>query len=242
MGNASEPALNVLTDNTTADGKAVFVFPGTGSAWTAIADELLDSPGAFAREIRFCDTAFSEFVDWSILEAVRGAHDSSHLDRVDVIQPMLFSVMVSLAAHWRSMGANPDAVLGHSHGEIAAAYVAGALSLRDAAMVVALRSKAVRTINDGDELRQALRASLSALKPRTGEIPFVSSVTGAGLDTSILDCDYWFANLRQPVLFEQAVQWSYEHGYRRFIEVFPRPVLAVGIQESLDEFAGDRVT
>ena len=57
-----------------------------------------------------------------------------------------------------------------------------------------------------------------------------------GLDTSILDGDYWFANLRQPVLFEQAVRWSYEHGYRTFIESSPHPVLTVGIQESLEDY------
>ena len=57
---------------------------------------------------------------------------------------------------------------------------------------------------DVEELRETLRESLSGLQPRTGEIAFISAVTGAGLDTTILDGEYWFANLRQPVLFEQA--------------------------------------
>ena len=74
------------------------------------------------------------------------ASDSPSLDRVDVVQPVLFAVMVSLAAQWRALGIEPDAVLGHSQGEIAAAYVAGALSLRDAAKVVTLRSKAISAI------------------------------------------------------------------------------------------------
>ena len=90
-----------------------------------------------------------------------------------------------------------------------------------------------------EALRETLRESLSGLQPRTGDIEFISAVTGAGLDTSILDGDYWFANLRQPVLFEQAVRWSYEHGYRTFIESSPHPVLTVGIQESLEDYGDD---
>jgi polyketide synthase 12 len=254
-----------------------------------------------------------EFVDWSLLEVVRDAAGSVSLDRVDVLQPVLFAVMVSVAAQWRdALGIHPDAVLGHSQGEIAAAYVAGGLSLEDAAKVIALRSKAIGAIagtggmvsirwptervlgliepwhqsisvaahdspsstvitgyataldqlmtrcerddipavrlpagytshsTQVEGLREKLRQSLSGLRPRTGDIPFISGVTGAGLDPSILDADYWFANLRQPVLFEQAIRWSYEHGYRAFVEASPDPVLMEGIQESLQEYGPDR--
>ena len=305
------PAPNVATGKAAATGGTVFVFPGQGSQWTGMAVELLDSAPAFADQMRLCDAAFAEFVDWSLLEAVRGGVGSPSLDRVDVVQPVLFAVMVSLAAQWRALGIQPDAVLGHSQGEIAAAYVAGALSLRDAAKVVTLRSKAISAIAgtggmvsiprpvervraliepwgrsisiaaqngpsstvvtgnaaalddlmavcerddvpatripvdyashsaDVEALRETLRESLSGLQPRTGDIAFISAVTGAGLDTSILDGDYWFANLRQPVLFEQAVRWSYEHGYRTFIESSPHPVLTVGIQESLEDYGDD---
>ena len=306
------PAPNVVTGKAAATGGTVFVFPGQGSQWTGMAVELLDSAPAFADQMRLCDAAFAEFVDWSLLEAVRVGVGSPSLDRVDVVQPVLFAVMVSLAAQWRALGIQPDAVLGHSQGEIAAAYVAGALSLRDAAKVVTLRSKAISAIAgtggmvsiprpvervhaliepwgridfrcraersvfdrrhrersgvgrahgqyasgttcrprgfpsitpriqpDVEELRETLRESLSGLQPRTGDIAFISAVTGAGLDTSILDGDYWFANLRQPVLFEQAVRWAYEHGYRTFIESSPHPVLTVGIQESLEDYGDD---
>src|SRR5690606_17198350 len=64
----------------------------------------------------------------------------------DVVQPALFAVMIGLAKTWRSLEVEPDAVLGHSQGEIAAAHVAGALSLEDAARVVILRSQALRTL------------------------------------------------------------------------------------------------
>lgn len=316
---AGTPAPNVVTGRSTSTGGAtgrapggnVFVFPGQGSQWAGMAAELLDSAPAFTDQMRLCDVAFAEFVDWSLLEAVRGGMASGSLDRVEVVQPVLFAVMVSLAAQWRALGVHPDAVLGHSQGEIAAAYVAGALSLRDAAKVVTLRSKAISAIAgtggmvsiprpvervhalierwghsisiaaqngpsstvvtgnaaaldelmvvcerdevpatrlpvdyashsaDIEALRDALRESLSGLQPRTGEIAFISAVTGAGLDTKILDGEYWFANLRQPVLFEQAVRWSYEHGYRTFVESSPHPVLIAGIQESLEDYDQD---
>ena len=90
-----------------------------------------------------------------------------------------------------------------------------------------------------EALREPLRESLAGLRPRIGDIVFISAVTGAGLDPSILDGDYWFANLRQPVLFQQAVQWAYEHGYRTFIEPSPQPVLTVAIQESLEDHGDD---
>ena len=111
-----------------ATGGTVFVFPGQGSQPKGMAVELPDTAPAFADQMRLCDAAFAEFVDWSLLAAVLGGVGSPRLDRVDVVQPVLFAVMVSLAAQQRAQGIEPDAVLGHSEGEIAAAYVAGALS------------------------------------------------------------------------------------------------------------------
>jgi mycoketide-CoA synthase len=127
-------------------GKTVFVFPGQGSQWLGMGIELLDTAPVFARHIEECAQAFAEFVDWSLIDVLRGAPDAPGLDRVDVVQPVLFAVMVSLAELWKSVGVRPDAVIGHSQGEIAAAYVAGALSLRDAARVVTLRSKLLRSL------------------------------------------------------------------------------------------------
>ncbi|MFD3916642.1 type I polyketide synthase [Streptomyces sp. NPDC058603] len=125
------------------EGRTVFVFPGQGSQWAGMGAGLLAESPVFARRIAECAIALGEFVDWSLEDVLRGAPDAPSLERVDVVQPASFAVMVSLAALWRSYGVEPAAVVGHSQGEIAAAVVAGALSLEDGARVVALRSQAI---------------------------------------------------------------------------------------------------
>ncbi|MEU0630914.1 type I polyketide synthase [Streptomyces sp. NPDC005989] len=126
-----------------AEVRPVFVFPGQGAQWAGMAVELLDSSPAFAARMAECAAALEPYVEWSLLDVVRGAEGAPGFDRVDVVQPVLWAVMVSLAEVWRSYGVEPAAVIGHSQGEIAAAAVAGILSLGDAAKVVALRSRAI---------------------------------------------------------------------------------------------------
>ncbi|MFI9220102.1 type I polyketide synthase [Streptomyces werraensis] len=125
-------------------GKVVWVFPGQGSQWAGMGRELLDSSPVFAERIAECAAALEPWVDWSLVDVLRGEVEPALLERVDVLQPASFAVMVGLAAVWSSVGVLPDAVVGHSQGEIAAACVSGALSLEDAARVVALRSQAIR--------------------------------------------------------------------------------------------------
>jgi acyl transferase domain-containing protein/D-arabinose 1-dehydrogenase-like Zn-dependent alcohol dehydrogenase/acyl carrier protein len=130
-------------------GRTVFVFPGQGSQWQGMALDLLDTSPVFAEHLNACADALARHVEWSLVDVLRGAPGAPSLDRVDVVQPVLFAVMVSLAGLWRSLGVRPDAVVGHSQGEIAAAHVAGGLSLADAARVVALRSQALSALAGG---------------------------------------------------------------------------------------------
>ncbi|MGW2956821.1 acyltransferase domain-containing protein, partial [Streptomyces eurythermus] len=241
------------------------------------------------------------YTDWSLVEVLCGG---GSLERVDVVQPALFAVMVALAELWRAHGVEPDAVVGHSQGEIAAAYVAGALSLEDAARVVALRSKAlvalaghggmvslglgheqaaefvarwdtrltVAVVNapgsvvvsgdvhaldelltaceaDGirarrlpvnyaahsaqvEAIREQLLTDLAGIQPRTADVPFYSTVTAEPVDTSALDADYWYRNLREPVLFDRTTRLLLASGDDPvFVEISPHPVLTPALAE-----------
>ncbi|WTW99072.1 acyltransferase domain-containing protein [Streptomycetaceae bacterium NBC_01309] len=140
------PSASVVTGTAGPVGKTVFVFPGQGSQWAGMAAELLAESPVFAGRFGECAKALEPFVDWSADEVLADG-DGGWLARVDVVQPLLWAVLVSLAELWRSYGVEPDAVVGHSQGEIAAAVVAGGLSLEDGARVVALRSRAILALS-----------------------------------------------------------------------------------------------
>src|ERR1700749_1897711 len=109
---------------------------------------LLAESVVFAETIAACEAALSRYTDWALTAGLCGGGgvEASLLERVDVIQPAVFAMNVGLAAVWRSLGVEPSAVVGHSQGEIAAAVVAGILTLEEGARGVALRSPLVRRL------------------------------------------------------------------------------------------------
>jgi len=123
--------------------KVVFVFPGQGSQWLGMGRGLMEREPAFRAALEQCDAAMRPHVSWSLLEELGASASPERLERVDIVQPLLFAMEVALAALWRTWGIEPDGVVGHSMGEIAAAHVAGALSLDDAARLICLRSQAL---------------------------------------------------------------------------------------------------
>ncbi|WP_455681077.1 type I polyketide synthase [Streptomyces lydicus] len=166
------PAAGVVEGAVREAGRTVLVFPGQGSQWVGMGAELMASSPVFAESMRRCGEALAPFVDWDLLEVVS---EGRGLDRVDVVQPVTWAVMVSLAELWRSAGVVPDAVVGHSQGEIAAAVVAGGLSLEDGARVVALRSQVI-----GRELAgRGGMASIALPEPEVRDR--LKSQTGLGL-------------------------------------------------------------
>ncbi|WTA56945.1 SDR family NAD(P)-dependent oxidoreductase [Kitasatospora purpeofusca] len=289
-----------------AEGRTALVFPGQGSQWAGMARDLLATSPVFRDRLVACDAALSAHVDWRLPAVLEGAPGAPSLERVDVVQPALWAVMVSLAAHWESWGIRPDAVVGHSQGEIAAAVVAGALSLEDGAKVVALRSRAIRALAglggmvavslpeervraeiapwaeklsvaavngpaavvvsgetralaellahcaaqgvrarsvpvdyashsaQVERIRSEVLAALAGVHPLPARIPLFSTVTGDLLDTTAMDADYWYRNLRGTVRFEAAVRSLVEQGHEIFVEVSPHPVLTMALQDTAE--------
>ncbi|MDI5968590.1 SDR family NAD(P)-dependent oxidoreductase [Streptomyces sp. SL13] len=294
------------------DGGVVLMFPGQGGQWAGMARDLMAESPVFAAALRECAEVMAPLVDWDLLEAVAG-DDGQLLQRIDVVQPALFAVMVSLARLWQSWGVRIDAVVGHSQGEIAAACVSGALSLADAAKVAVTRSRLLVELSGrgralsvgmsaprardgiepwGDELslaavngpdsvvvsgesealrsfakqckadgvwawwievdfashsaavedvREELLAQVADIKPVDGTVPLYSTVTGTKLAGHELDADYWYRNLRQTVLFQDAVEALAADGFRFFVESSTHPLLAVGLQQTLEAIGASGV-
>ena len=126
-------------------GRTAFVFPGQGGQWVGMARDLLIRDEDFRAEFLHCDKEFAALLGWSLADRLTAMTAADLID-FPVVQPLLFATMAALAASWRAAGVVPDAVVGHSQGEIAAAYCAGALELRDAARIVVTRSRLMSEI------------------------------------------------------------------------------------------------
>ncbi|WP_438004487.1 type I polyketide synthase [Sorangium sp. So ce321] len=285
--------------------KVVFVFPGQGSQWLGMGRDLLASEPVFREAIEACDAAIRREAGWSLLDELGADEGRSRLGQIDVVQPALFAMEVALAALWRSWGVEPDAVVGHSMGEVAAAHVAGALSLDDAARVICRRSRLLRRLSGRgamavvelpleqaeaaiaghrdrlsvaasnsprstvlagapealeevlaalsgqgvfcrqikvdvashspqvEPLRGELLEALREIAPGPPRVAMRSTVTGGWCDDEALDAGYWARNLREPVLFCQAVEELLEGGRATFVEMSPHPVLLPAVEEAL---------
>jgi acyl transferase domain-containing protein len=308
------PSLITTSDITATSaedpaGKTVFVFSGQGSQYQGMGLELYQRLAVFRDTLDACDQALHPYTGWSVLDALNATPDAPPLQRVDVVQPALFAVMTALATTIRYYGIEPDVVIGHSQGEITAAHIAGALTLEDAAKIVALRSQALTTLTgrgtmaavwstpadlhehlsrwDGrisiaavnsptahtvtgqpaavEELlaycaahairarqipvdyashsaqikavREQLRAQLADITPRPAQVPFYSSVHGqphhTALDTTSLDADYWYRNLRHRVEFHDTTHALLHQGATTFVEISPHPILTPAITDTL---------
>jgi myxalamid-type polyketide synthase MxaD len=169
--------------------KLVFVFPGQGGQWPGMARDLLAGEPVFAEAIAACEQALRPHVEWSLGEVLAAERPDPRLERIDVLQPALFSVQVALAALWRSWGVEPDAVVGHSMGELAAAHVAGALSLEDAARVMAVRSRLLRRTSGHGGMALVELPLDEARRALAGHEQLVSVAAANGPSSTVLSGD-----------------------------------------------------
>lgn len=279
----------------------VFVYSGQGSQWVGMGRRLLADEPAFAAAVDDLEPAFAQQVGFSLRHVLADAEEVRGDARV---QPVVMGLQLALTALWRSYGVHPDAVIGHSMGEVSAAVVAGALTAEQGFAVIAARSRLMsglagqgavalleadatatetliadypgveiagylsprQTVVAGpvaaigaliaavtaanrfarrvnmevashtalmDPVCEPLRAELAALTPRVPLVRMFSTVTGPA-GAPVLDADYWVANVRQPVRFEQAVSAAgADHG--TFIEISPNPILTHSIDDTLGD-------
>ncbi len=297
---AGQPAPGVVAPREAPRGSGtVFVYSGQGSQWQGMGRQLLADEPAFAAAVAELEPAFVEQVGFSLRQVLVSGDLVVGIER---IQPVLVGMQLALTELWRSYGVEPDAVIGHSMGEVTAAVVAGALTVADGLRVIATRSKlmarlsgqgamallelsaaaaeeliadypditlavyaspqqsviagppeqvdAVVAVVDSqgrlarrievdvashhptiDPILPELRSVLSDLAPKTSKIPLIST-TGHTDGEPMFDADYWVANLRNPVRFNQAVTTAAQ-SHATFIEVSPHPLLAHALSDNV---------
>jgi len=138
---------NTLTLEPDEEAKVVFVFSGQGSHWTGMGKELYAHSPIFKQSIDDWEKAFSQFVSWSLVEELHKTESENRYQETDIIQPVLLAVEIALAKLWQSVGITPDAVVGHSMGEVAAAYFVGIVSLDEAAQIICQRSLLMKRLS-----------------------------------------------------------------------------------------------
>ncbi|SHM03538.1 type I polyketide synthase [Vreelandella subglaciescola] len=307
------PGSMIRSERLAAAQGPVFVYSGNGCQWAQMGRDLLQTDAGFGDSIDRVDAIFQRYADFSLRAELDGSRHveqttAERLERTEIAQPTLFALQVALTQWLRARGVEPAAVLGHSVGEVAAAWAAGALSLEDAVKVIYCRSdyqgrtrglgamSAVALSADDiavwleqpefgtvclaginspngitlagpdeplaalekrlhqqgiiakrlpldyafhsaamDATRDGLIDALGDIAPRAATVPFISTVTGNVSDGTDLDADYWWRNIRQPVLFHPATAALVAQGHNVFVEVGAHPVLRRYLTETLRE-------
>lgn len=128
------------------DSRIAFVYSGQGPQWWAMGRELLEHEPVFHDAIATCDRLLGAYADWSLLDELTANEADSRMGMPAIAQPAIFCLQMALTALWSSWGIRPDAVVGHSVGEAAAAYAGGVLSLEDALRVIFHRGRCMQLV------------------------------------------------------------------------------------------------
>lgn len=287
-----------------SSSKAVFVYSGNGCQWAGMGHELLKSSPIFQDSIAEIDSYFKDLGDFSILVELQKGTTSNNLDKTEIAQPTLFALQVGITRYLASQGVTPAAVIGHSVGEVAAAWASGAFTLKEATRLIYYRShyqaltagtgqmtavslssnelKALIKENSlanvwiaginsfksttlagitndldriesilklrkirfkrldlnypfhsplMDKIEDSLKVSLKNLACKKNNIPFYSTVYGKITKGQQLDAEYWWRNIRYPVLFEDGIKELIKNNYIKFLEIGAHPILGNYIKE-----------
>jgi len=311
---AQDPSLSelsaVLEAGQALDGASapVFVYSGNGSQWQGMGRAMLDQP-LFAAAVAEVDALFQPLAGYSLRAELLGENGEGRYARTEIAQPALFALQVAVTKVLAAEGITPVAVVGHSVGEVAAAWASGALSLEDATQVIYHRSRlqgltrgtgqmtavglpgeataqligelkldgrlvvagensarGATVAGDVDALavleadlaerqvfarrldldyafhspamnpiEQAVIADLAHIQPRATHTPFYSTVVGGQLAGERLDSQYWWQNIRFPVLFQGALAALVRSGLNLFVEVGPHAILRSYVSDVLNE-------
>lgn len=172
------PAL--VAGHAAPDARPVFVFSGQGPQWWAMGRQLLAHNQPFRDKIEECDALFREFGNWSLMKELSRDQSSSRMEETEIAQPAIFALQVALVALWRSYGVIPSAVVGHSMGEVAAAHVAGVLTLREAARIIFHRGRAMSFAPNTGRM---LAASVNATQAQEIAASYRGQVVVAGYNS-----------------------------------------------------------
>lgn len=301
------PAALVHAQVVADDAPVALVFSGNGSQWAGMGKQLLAEDAVFRAAVEEVDALWCADGSASLHAMLAAGADADTLAATEHAQPLLFAIQVGIVRVIEAHGVAYDACVGHSVGEVAAAWASGALTLEDAVQVVKIRSRAqaltrgtgrmaaagigeaearemilqqgltgdveVAGINSVQSVTLAgslaglevigtalkatgrffqlldldyafhsrhmngieapVREGLADIAPRTAAHRYVSTVTGAPLDGSELDAQYWWRNIREPVRFGDAIAHLVSEGVRLFVEVGPHSILRTYVKQTL---------
>jgi acyl transferase domain-containing protein/NADPH:quinone reductase-like Zn-dependent oxidoreductase/NAD(P)-dependent dehydrogenase (short-subunit alcohol dehydrogenase family)/acyl carrier protein len=140
-GHSSPRTHTAFTPRREQAPRVAFVMSGQGPQWWGMGRELMQHEPVFRRTIERCDLAMRPWWRFSLLEELGRPEESSLMHRTGIAQPAIFAMQMGFVDLWKSWGVFPAAVVGHSVGEVAAACVAGVLTLEQAARVIVLRGQ-----------------------------------------------------------------------------------------------------
>lgn len=195
-----------------AKRKVAFVFTGQGPQWWGMARELL-TYSTFRSVVDRVDRIVRSLTDWSLLEEMRADESQSRMNRTDISQPAVFAVQVGLVEVLREWGLEPQAVVGHSMGEVAAACTAGILTLEEATRLIVYRGQAMEASRPGkmmavgmveDELRSLLRDHHVTAEVAAVNSPYMCTVAGDESGITALE-----ALVRERGIFHRTLPLNY---------------------------------